>query len=39
MTESEKLTIIAKIIKGRFPNISFNDVLDLAQQILNEVNK
>jgi len=39
MTESQKLTEIAKILKKRFPNLSFEDVLDLAQLILNKVNK
>lgn len=39
MTESEKLTEIAKILKFRFPNLSFNEVLDLAQRILNKVNE
>lgn len=39
MTESEKLTEIAKILKKRFPNLPFEETLDLAQKILDKVNE
>lgn len=39
MSESQKLTEIAKILKKRFPNLSFDEVLNLAQQILDKVNQ
>lgn len=39
MTESQKLTEIAKIIKKRFPNLSFEETLNIAQQILDKVNE
>ena len=38
MTESEKLTAIAKVIKHRFPNLPINEVLDMAEKIMRAIN-
>jgi len=38
MTDSQKLTVIAKIIRTRFTLISVNDALALAEEIMRKIN-
>lgn len=39
MTQSEKVTAIAKILKKRFIDLSTDQTIDLAFEILNAVEK
>jgi hypothetical protein len=37
MTQQEKVKVIAKILKSRFTNLTFEDTIDLAYKILDGI--
>lgn len=39
LTDSQKVTVIAKILKKRFPNLSLDEILDMAQEIFNKLER